>query len=221
MVQAVLDYIFCKSNNSLIWKQSTVCKYSFLIHPTYTPSFPHVPSGWCLMKLESFLTSHFRLFPTQWTVARQVPLSWNPPGKNTGVGCHSLLQGIFPTQVSNPGILHCRQILYHLSHQGSPTQQRSNSKSDLQTFSHDAPGGGGCPPINWRVPQGLARRPRLPRGREALREVMGHRFWSWTHLESNPNSIMQCNSGKSLNISVPPLLPRQKGDNLPIMRRTK
>ena len=42
------------------------------------------------------------------------------PGKNTGVGCHALLQGIFPTQGSNPGLLHCRQILYHLSHQGSP-----------------------------------------------------------------------------------------------------
>ena len=42
------------------------------------------------------------------------------PGKNTGVGSHSLLQGIFPTRGSNPGLLHCRQILYHLSHQGSP-----------------------------------------------------------------------------------------------------
>ena len=41
------------------------------------------------------------------------------PGKNTGVGCHALFQGIFPTQGSNPGILHCRWILYHLSHQGS------------------------------------------------------------------------------------------------------
>jgi len=41
-------------------------------------------------------------------------------GKNTGVGCHSLLQGIFPTQGLNPGLLHCRQIFYHLSHQGSP-----------------------------------------------------------------------------------------------------
>ena len=40
-------------------------------------------------------------------------------GKNTGVGWHSLLQGIFPFQGSNPGLLHCRQILYHLSHQGS------------------------------------------------------------------------------------------------------
>ena len=42
------------------------------------------------------------------------------PGKNTGVGCHALPQGIFPTQGLNPGLLHCRQILYHLSHQGSP-----------------------------------------------------------------------------------------------------
>ena len=42
------------------------------------------------------------------------------PGKNTGVGCHFLLQGIFPTKGSNPGLLHCRQILYHPNHQGSP-----------------------------------------------------------------------------------------------------
>ena len=44
---------------------------------------------------------------------------WNSPGKNTGVDCCSLLQGIFLTQGSNPDLLHCRQILYCLSHQGS------------------------------------------------------------------------------------------------------
>ena len=44
----------------------------------------------------------------------------NSPGKNIGVGCYALLQGIFLTQGSNPGLPHCRQILYHLSHQGSP-----------------------------------------------------------------------------------------------------
>ena len=42
------------------------------------------------------------------------------PGKNTGVGCHALHQGIFPTQGLNPDLPHCRQILYCLSHQGSP-----------------------------------------------------------------------------------------------------
>ena len=44
---------------------------------------------------------------------------WNSPGKNTGVGSHFLLQGIFSTQGPHLGLLHCRQILYHLSHQGS------------------------------------------------------------------------------------------------------
>ena len=46
--------------------------------------------------------------------------SWNSPGQNTGVGSLSLLQGIFPIQGSNPGLLHCRLILYQLSHKGSP-----------------------------------------------------------------------------------------------------
>ena len=45
---------------------------------------------------------------------------WDSPGKNTGVGCHALLQGIFPTQRSNLGLLHRRWTPYHLSHQGSP-----------------------------------------------------------------------------------------------------
>ena len=45
---------------------------------------------------------------------------WNSLRQNTGVGSCSLLQGIFPAQRSNPGLLHCRQILYQLSHKGSP-----------------------------------------------------------------------------------------------------
>ena len=47
---------------------------------------------------------------------------WNSPGHNTGVGNFSLLQGIFPNQGSNPGLLHCRWILCQLSHQGSPRE---------------------------------------------------------------------------------------------------
>ena len=46
--------------------------------------------------------------------------SCNSPGKNTGVGCHALLQGIFATQGSNPGLPHFRWILYQLCHQGNP-----------------------------------------------------------------------------------------------------
>ena len=48
------------------------------------------------------------------------PTPWNSPSQNTGVGSLSLLQGIFPTQGSNPGLPHCGQILYQLSHKGNP-----------------------------------------------------------------------------------------------------
>ena len=56
-------------------------------------------------------------------VAQACPTLCDPmdsPGMNTGVGCHSLLRGIFPTQGSNPGLLHCSQIRYYLSHQRGP-----------------------------------------------------------------------------------------------------
>ena len=65
--------------------------------------------------------SRVRLFATPWTVAyHSWDIPWDFPGKSTGVGCHFLLQGIFPIQGSNLGLPHCRQMLYHLSHQGSP-----------------------------------------------------------------------------------------------------
>ena len=65
--------------------------------------------------------SHIRLFVTPWTVACQAPLSMESPCKNTRVGCHFLPQGIFPTQGSNPGLLHWQADSLPLSHQGSPT----------------------------------------------------------------------------------------------------
>ena len=56
--------------------------------------------------------------------------------KNTGMGCHALLQGIFPNQGLNPGLLHCRRILYCLSHQGSPKYSISLIKSILFMLTH-------------------------------------------------------------------------------------
>ena len=55
----------------------------------------------------------------------------NSPGKNTGVGSCSLLQGIFPTQESNGGLLHCSRILYQLSYQGSPQNPKHPLKHSL------------------------------------------------------------------------------------------
>ena len=60
--------------------------------------------------------SHSVMFYSLWSHGLYSP--WNSPGQNTRVGSLSLLQGIFPTQGLNPGLLHCRQILY-LSHKGS------------------------------------------------------------------------------------------------------
>ena len=68
----------------------------------------------------SEVTSRVQLFVTPWTVDNQPPpmeSPWDFPGKSTGVGCHFLLQMIFPSQGSNPGLLHCRQMLYCLRHQ--------------------------------------------------------------------------------------------------------
>ena len=66
---------------------------------------------------------------------------WNSPSKNTGVGCHSFHQGIFLTQIWNLGILYCKQILYHLSHQeGGPVTQRwtSNQNHNYQETVRNA-----------------------------------------------------------------------------------
>ena len=63
---------------------------------------------------QSCLTLCYGLWPTR------LLCPWNPLGKNTGGGCHALLQEIFPTQGLNLDLPHCRQILYYPSHQGSP-----------------------------------------------------------------------------------------------------
>ena len=55
-----------------------------------------------------------------WTVTARLLCPWDSPGKNTGVGCHFLLQRIFPTRESIPGLLHCRQMIYKLSCEVTP-----------------------------------------------------------------------------------------------------
>lgn len=70
------------------------------------------------------------------------PVHGGSPGKNTGVGYHALCQGIFPTQGSNPSLLHCRRILYSWRHQGSPNlfivgqRERERESVCLCVFSH-------------------------------------------------------------------------------------
>ena len=82
-----------------------------------------------------------------WTVAcTRLLRPWDFLGKSTGEGCHFLLQGIFPTQGSNPGLPHCRQTLYRLSHPGSPgdsqrgCKKRNSPCRGLQLFSENGRG---------------------------------------------------------------------------------
>ena len=73
-------------------------------------------STWWML---SQLSSHY-ISTLSYSCTARLLCPWDSPGKNTGVGCHALLQGIFPTQGSNPGLLHGRQTPYCQSHQGSP-----------------------------------------------------------------------------------------------------
>ena len=83
----------------------------------YTPGLGH----YCHIKVKVTQSCLTLCNPMDCTAPR------NSPGQNTGVGSLSLLQGIFPTQRSNPGLPHCRWILYQLNHKGSPlSYKRSN-----------------------------------------------------------------------------------------------
>ena len=90
---------------------------------------------------EGVSESHSVVFDCLWSLSLYSP--WNSPGQNTELGSLSLLQGIFPTQGSNPGILSCRWILYQLSHKGRPMEitpeyslEGLMLKLKLQYFGH-------------------------------------------------------------------------------------
>ena len=69
-----------------------------------------------------------------WLYRTRLLCPWNFPGKNTGVGCYSLFQGLFQTQGLNPGLPHCRQILYCLSHQQAVPKWKPQTYSLSITF---------------------------------------------------------------------------------------
>ena len=113
--------------------------------PSLCSLFSLLPSPPSLGPSLSLLHCKYPLLPISvCLVAQLCPTLWDPidcslpgcsvhgdsPGKNTGVGSLSLLQEIFPTQGWNPRLLHCRQILYRLSHLGSlPTSWATTSPS--------------------------------------------------------------------------------------------
>ena len=81
--------------------------------------FSQLPSFWKVKSVSRFSCVRFFVTPHGLSPARLL-CPWNSPGENTGVGSHSLLQGLFLTPGSSLHLLYSRWILYHLSHQGSP-----------------------------------------------------------------------------------------------------
>ena len=85
-------------------------------------SDPYCLRMWLYLEIGGFglVATSCLILVTLWTVASRLLCPRGFLGKRTGMGCRFLLQGIFPTQELNPGLLHCRQILYRLSHKESP-----------------------------------------------------------------------------------------------------
>ena len=107
----------------LAWRIPWECKWSPVIHfpPHPTPLGSHRAPGLGSLLLCCAVLSR-SVMPHSLGPRGFQPISllcpWNSLGKNTGVGCHFLLQGVFPIQRLNPSLLYCKWILYQLSHQG-------------------------------------------------------------------------------------------------------
>ena len=94
--------------------------FSFTIQKYFIPSFSLLVISFLSLHSESECESQSHSVVSNSSRLHGLYSPWNSPGQNTGVGSLSFLQGIFPTQGSNPGLQHCRQILYQTSHKGSP-----------------------------------------------------------------------------------------------------
>ena len=119
----VLPYI--KMNPPQVY----MCSPSWTLLPPPSPYHPSGSSQWSFLMHKPFIYLKILKISSVHLSPSVVPDSlqlhglyspWNSPGRNTGVGSLSPLQGIFPTQGSNPGLPNCRQILYQLSHKGNP-----------------------------------------------------------------------------------------------------
>ena len=144
--------------------------------------------------------SRVQLFVTLRTVAYRLLHPWDFPGKSTGVGCHFLLQGILPTQGLNPGLLHCKQIAYPLSHQGSPRSCLTFlSPNPIASWGGRAEGGGEHeseePPLGAKPLTGTAH---LPRDTSCRRRV-SLELPGWTWLPATTGVTSRCSPDSPSN----------------------
>ena len=108
------------------WGQSSYLKNSlnmkmlFFMAIPLTPLFlPHIPQTACIYLILLLVSLSCLTVCEPGLQPSRLLCPWDSPGKTTGMGCHFPLQGILLTQGLNPGLLHCRQILFSQSHQGS------------------------------------------------------------------------------------------------------
>ena len=104
----ILEWVSLSFSRASSWPRDRICVSCI------AGSFCTIEPPWSESESESHSVVSNSLWP------HGLYSSWNSPGQNTGVSSLSLLQGIFPTQGLNPGLPHCRWILYQLSHRGSP-----------------------------------------------------------------------------------------------------
>ena len=140
-------------------------------------------------KVKEKSLSRARLFATPWIVAcTRLLRPWDFQGKSTGVGCHFLLQGISPTQGSNPGLSHCRQTLHRLSRQGSPNFKTRYKAVIIQSV--------------WRMPPRLGLAASTARGVRSvpgwgteIRQVTQHdrKKGQRTWIDASPKRTCKCN----------------------------
>ena len=125
---------FSVPGSHLLCSFLSTCPAIVPLHCTPPPS-PHrywliYPSGRCLLICYALVRESESCSAVSDSLRPHGLYSpWNSPGQNTGVGSLSLLQRIFSTQGSNPGLSHCRWILYQLSHRGSSKHLRNDLKS--------------------------------------------------------------------------------------------
>ena len=124
---------------------------------------------------------------------------WNSPGQNTGVGSHSLLQGIFPMQRLNPGLPHWRQILYQLSHKGSlrilgwvaypfskgifPTQKSNQGLLHCRQILYQLSHKGSLRTLEW-IAYPFSSGSSWPRNQTSISCLAGGFFTSWATREA-------------------------------------
>ena len=113
----------------LSWEHVTITSLPVYLPPsnrdsTVNNSEKYVSSAWFLRnQLKFHIYPNSTLPGRQWLWPPRLLCPWDSLSENTGMGSHSLLQGIFPAQGSNPCFLHCRQILYHLKSPGKPQRR--------------------------------------------------------------------------------------------------